>query len=99
MYQRIIDLARKRFIAICAAFVLPATGVWFTYWERDQSHRESIRAFLDSVSKSHKSFIDELSDHLIKGDFRYLQSYMEHERIAFMAFIKAESQRLMQPLR
>ena len=93
MSEGFVDFFQKRFATFCAALLVPATGVWFTYWERDQSQRESARAQFEALSQSHKNFIDELSNHLVSGDFRFLKTYESIDRSGFKHFIENEARK------
>jgi uncharacterized protein YjbI with pentapeptide repeats len=93
MLLDLLEFIRRRFAAFCAALLVPATGVWFTYWERDQSQRESVRAQLEAVSQSYTDFIGEISKHLLNRDFGYLELYDNIDRVNFKAFIEREAKR------
>lgn len=93
MSEGFVDFFQKRFATFCAALLVPATGVWFTYWERDQSQHESARAQFEALSQSHKNFIDELNKHLVSGDFRFLKIYESIDRLGFKHLIENEARK------
>lgn len=98
MLEAITTFIKKKFATFCAVLLVPTTGVWFTYWERDQSYRESVRAQLEAESNKHKSFIDEVSAHLVSGDFKYLDVWDDLDRVGFKSVIEGEAKRLNRPV-
>jgi hypothetical protein len=98
MIKSIPVFIKKKFATFCAVLLVPSTGIWFTYWERDQSHRQHVRALLEAESKKHESFIDEVSTHLISGHFNYLETWDNLDRVGFKSLIEFEANRLNQPV-
>lgn len=94
MIKEIIRRARDHFAAISATLLVPASGIWFTYWERDHSNRSYLRSQYAEETKRHKEFIEDVSDRLLKGEFEYLKLHEANDAFEFRQSIELEARRL-----
>lgn len=94
MIKDIIRAIQNHFLAFGATLLVPISGAWFTYWERDHSDRAFVRSQYEEEVRRHQAFIEDISSLLLKGEFDYLELYEVDDMLAFRQSIESEALRL-----
>jgi hypothetical protein len=94
MIKDIIDSIRKNFSLISATLLVPISGAWFTYWERDHSDRSFLRTLYEKETEQHQAFVEDVSSRLLKGEFEYLRLYAIDDANNFREVVESEANRL-----
>lgn len=89
--HNLLTLVRGRLTALTAAILVPATGLWFTYWERAHAERETRQKQDESEVAQHRAFIEDISNRIINKQFRYLDQHNQSDRAVFLQLIADEA--------
>jgi uncharacterized protein YjbI with pentapeptide repeats len=75
-----IKKLRKKISAVAIAALIPLTGAWFTFWERNQADREFRRQHHEGEVKKHHDFIQDISNLILQDKFGYLKNWTTLDR-------------------